>query len=111
MVSIKTNEMTTLETFLTNHFIKIIFVRYNFNAEMSPMKPVFTDDTLQHHVVDRVIGVWVRSAACTVQSAEVVVVAVVIRWFLVRTQFTRHHSTELAVAAVTTEVSLCIQLS
>jgi len=76
-----------------------------------PMKPILTDDTLQHNVIHRVFGVWIRSAASAVNSVEVVIVAVVvIARLLVRTKLARHHVRELAVAAVTAEVSLGVQL-
>jgi len=111
MVGIKTNEMALVKTFLTDHFIKVIFIWYNFNTKMSTMEPVFTDDTLQHDVIHCIIWVRVRPTASAVKSLEVVVVAIVIDWFLVWTQLACHQSRELAVAAVTSEIPLCVQLS
>jgi len=110
MVSIEINEMTALEAFLTNYFVKVFFIRYSFNAKMSTMKPIFTDDTLQHDVIHRIIRVWILFAASTVKSSEVVVVAVVIQRLLVGAQLARYYATELAVSTVTAEIPLCVQL-
>ena len=101
--------MAALEAFLTDNFIKVFFARYSFNAKMPAMKPILTDDTLQHHVIHRIIRVRILFAAGTVESSEVVVVAVLVERLLVRTQLARHYATKLAVAAVAAEIPLCVE--
>ena len=109
MISIETNEMTAFKAFLTNYFINVFIIWYNLNTKMSSMKPIFTDDALQHYIVHFIIGVRIRFAASTVESSEIVVVAVIIYCILVGTQCARHHPRELAVSTITAEIPLCVQ--
>jgi len=109
VVSVEADEATMLEAFFTNHFIEVVIIRYCLNAKMSSMKPVLAYDTLQHHVIHRIIWIRIRSGASAVESSEVVVVAVLVQRVLVGTQHASHHPGELAVSAVTAEVPLCVQ--
>jgi len=109
MVSIQADEMTAFETFLTNHFVKVFFIWYNLNTKMSSMKPIFTDDALQHHIIHRIIRVRIRFAASAVESSEIVVIVVFINCFLIGAQLARHYARELAVSTITTEIPLCVE--
>ena len=59
---------------LADHLGIGVFLGQLVDSQVTAVKPVFAHDTLDHRVLDRVLGVGIGASARAVQAPEVLVV-------------------------------------
>lgn len=92
----------------TNHFLKCAHI-WHLRFQMARVIPILAQNTLDHFIVDGVLGIWIRPMACAINAREILVVCIqIVILHFHRVQFAADGQ-NFWCTTIASEITFCVQ--